>query len=267
MTEQDKDLQDQLTRLRARLAASESTDPLMHLARAVAGVEDPALSHEECETQLPTYVDEEVAGLKVAQLYPEVKHHLELCNRCAALYLDMLELALAEAAGQIPLTEPVPAPDLSFLPAVSFVELAKGKVLEITRGILAKLAPAGIGELDIFGDIFFERLGEVGRDFILTPRSVSALGFSSEGAPLWLRTLVATYETTRRLAESYLPEEIQAQLGRGEWLETVGKVAQQVGEEILDPNRAQSFAQHYQAALRDQATLWPVLSKTIHAKG
>lgn len=265
MTERDNPLEEQLAQLKARLAGSEATDPVTHLGRAVAGVDDPVLSHEACEAHLPTYVDEEVAGLNVAELHPDVKRHLDLCESCAAMYLALLDVALAEVEGKIPQTEAVPAPDLSFLPPASFVDLAKDNVLTIATSILNSLSPAGLEELDIFGDVFFERIAEVGRDFRLTPQSASALGFGSEGAPMWLRALAATYETTRRLAERYSPADIQARLDRGEWIETVDAVARQVGREMLGSNQAAAFAWHYQAALPDQPGLWPLLSKTLHS--
>ncbi|MCB0197744.1 MAG: hypothetical protein KDJ65_37715, partial [Anaerolineae bacterium] len=141
---------------------------------------------------------------------------------------------------------------------------AKDSVLTIATGILKSLAPTGLGELDIFGDVFFERIAEVGRDIRLTPQRASALGFGSEGAPLWLRTLAATYETTRRLAESYSPAEIEVQINQAAWTKTVNAVARQVGEEMLGSDQGAAFAQQYQAVLPNQPDLWPLLSKTLH---
>ena len=89
---------------------------ILHLVRAVVGVRDPALSCEACQDWLPSYVDAEVGGLAVGQLYPLVKRHLDLCADCLEAYLEVLTLALVEEAGQLPKPGQFPAPDLSFLP-------------------------------------------------------------------------------------------------------------------------------------------------------
>lgn len=89
---------------------------VVHLARAVLGIRDPALSCDECEVWLPSYVQDEVSGLAVGRIYPLVKRHLDLCIGCAESYLEMLALAMLEEGGKWPTIEHIPAPDLSFLP-------------------------------------------------------------------------------------------------------------------------------------------------------
>lgn len=89
---------------------------VLHLVRAVVGVRDPALRCDECEDWLPSYVDAEMGGLTVVQIFPLVKRHLDLCPDCLEVYLEILTLALVEEAGQLPKPKQLPAPDLSFLP-------------------------------------------------------------------------------------------------------------------------------------------------------
>lgn len=89
---------------------------LLHLTRAVLGIRDLALSCDECEGWLPSYVQDEVSGLAVGRIYPLVKRHLDLCIGCAERYLEMLALAMLEEGGKWPTIEHIPAPDLSFLP-------------------------------------------------------------------------------------------------------------------------------------------------------
>lgn len=86
------------------------------LVRAVLGLPDDALPCGECRAWLPAYVDAEIGGISSAPRYRPVKHHLLLCSSCEAVYLDILELALAEEQGRLPRPERYPEPDLSFLP-------------------------------------------------------------------------------------------------------------------------------------------------------
>lgn len=69
--------------------------------RAVAGAEAPG-EHEAWLTQLPEYVEDELAGEDLAQRYPELQAHLDQCESCSQVYAEMVDLALAEAAGQLP---------------------------------------------------------------------------------------------------------------------------------------------------------------------
>jgi hypothetical protein len=86
------------------------------LVRAVLGLPDNGLACDECQAWLPAYVDAEVGGISGHPRYLAVKRHLLLCSDCAAAYLELLDLALAEEQGRIPRPTHYPEPDLSFLP-------------------------------------------------------------------------------------------------------------------------------------------------------
>jgi len=79
-----------------------SEDELLHFARAVTGIHDSVLNCDECRARLPTYVDDEVLNLPIVTLYPGVKRHLDLCTECETEYVEILRLALAEDAGELP---------------------------------------------------------------------------------------------------------------------------------------------------------------------
>jgi len=90
--------------------------PSAPLVRAVLGLPDDVLHCGECRAWLPAYVDAEIGGVSNAPRYRPVKRHLLLCSSCEGVYLDLLELALAEEQGRLPRPERYPEPDLSFLP-------------------------------------------------------------------------------------------------------------------------------------------------------
>jgi len=83
--------------------------------RAILGLPDDGLPCDECRAWLPAYVDAEICGLSDHQHFLPVKRHLLLCPGCAAAYLELLELALAEEQGQLRRLTRYPEPDLGFL--------------------------------------------------------------------------------------------------------------------------------------------------------
>ncbi len=258
-------------RLKGRLASLDPTTvpgELLHLARAVTGVHDPAMRCDECQAWLPTYVDAEVGGLAAGQLHPQVKQHLDLCADCEAEYLEMLELALMEDAGQLPVPERLPAPDLGFLPSLSFVELAREMVTKVTEGVLAALAPDRLEELTIIGDIFFARVEELGGRFALHPALSAALGLGAGEASIELLSLAASYETTRRMAETFSAQEIQCQVEQGEFTEALAQTAEKVAREMkMSREEARTFAQVYAEVTRDELYTWLSLTERPRRSG
>ncbi|HID62873.1 MAG TPA: hypothetical protein EYP49_09080 [Anaerolineae bacterium] len=86
------------------------------LVRAVLGLPDNGMACDECQARLPAYVDAEIGGIFGHPRSLLVQRHLLLCFGCAAAYLELLDLALAEDQGRIPQPTHYPEPDLSFLP-------------------------------------------------------------------------------------------------------------------------------------------------------
>lgn len=74
---------------------------VLRLARALADQEEQGFSCQACDESLPVFVDDEVAGLDVARKYPDVKHHLDMCPRCVAAYVQLLQLAWLMDRGQL----------------------------------------------------------------------------------------------------------------------------------------------------------------------
>ena len=85
---------------------------ITHFARAVLGMDHPALDCDACQTAMPEYIEAELNN-RLKQHYRAVRRHLDLCPACAALYVDLLEIALLAEQGSLPC--PDIDVDLSFL--------------------------------------------------------------------------------------------------------------------------------------------------------
>ena len=116
MAESDQDRRQRILKM-LHTREKEVPPEVARLADAVWNERDETLAHDACIATLPTFVGDEVDGKPVAQLYPEVKHHLDRCPTCSAQYAGLLQIALAEEDNQLPQLQHLPAPDLSFLPS------------------------------------------------------------------------------------------------------------------------------------------------------
>ena len=255
-------------RLKNRLVDLDPTTvpgELLHLARAVAGMHDQTIACEDCRPQLPSYVDAEIGGLPVGQYYPQVKRHLDLCADCQAEYLDMLELALVEDAGELPVPKIIPTPDLSFLPPLSFVERAREMVTRVAERVLETLDPDRLEELTIIGDTFFTRVEELGGQFSLRQAPAMALGLGAEEASMALLSLAASYETTRQIAETFSVQEIQAHADQEDLADILAQVAEKAAREtMLGRKEARLFAQIYAEGAQDEISTWLSLAEILH---
>ena len=77
------------------------------LLRALEGLET-AGAHEAWLAGLPDYVEAELAGEDAARLYADLHAHLDRCEACSLVYAELLDWALAEAAGKLPVIETLP---------------------------------------------------------------------------------------------------------------------------------------------------------------
>jgi hypothetical protein len=88
-----------------------------HLARALSSGEEDQLNCQECEEQLPDYLQAARDGQAGEVRWRRVAYHLETCPVCAATYAELSELA-AFAFGERGAEPPsYPVPDVSFLHA------------------------------------------------------------------------------------------------------------------------------------------------------
>jgi len=233
---------------------------VQHLLRAVAAAPDTQLTCAIVEQWLPSYVADEVAGEDVAAKYPDVKRHLDLCPECEPLYLDLLELALAEAADAIPLPAVTPKPDLSFLPAPSPREVARHLVNAVAQKTLDALAPNALATLAGFSDLFFKRVEGLGGRLPAYRGAPAILGSDHDPATAALLTLTVAHLTAQRVAETVTAQELQTQIAHNRLPATLLPIAEQVAlESGMDQAQAQTFARIYTEEVQQDAGVWLVL--------
>jgi len=179
----------------------------------------------------------------------------------------MLELALVEDTGELPVPETFPAPDLSFLPSLSFVELAREMVTKLAEMVLETLAPDTVEELTIISNTFFARVEELGGRFALRQAPSVVLGLGAEEASMALLSLAASYETTRRIAETFSAQEIQAQADQGYLADVLAQMAEEVTQEMMSRREARLFAQIYAQRAQDEVSTWLSLAERLRRDG
>ncbi len=246
-------------RLLAKLAEPRSKagrDNLRHLARAVAGSPDPALTCEECRSQLPAFVDAEVGGLSASVRYPEIKRHLDLCAACAAEYQALLELALAEDSGAIVASAAFPTPDLTFLAPRSIQTLIR-HTIALARELVTAINPRLAPDLEAAAEGFAERVQALGGAFALRRGAAGALDLGADEAAGALKLLAATYTATRSLTGELSASQIAAQAQSGRLPQTLRRHAVRAARELgLSRQEQDVFAEEYaRAASRDPTTL------------
>ncbi len=263
----DHEKEDHWQNLRERLSNPPPTMPaeLLHLARAVVEVNDPNMECEECQDWLPSYVDNEVGGLPIEGMYLQIKHHLDFCQACEPIYLQMLELALAEEAGELPVLAQSPMPDLSFLPPVSQPISSLQEYVEMLTEILVKTTvPHLLDQFEMIKELIdFEQLKALGKNLNLKASSSSiAFGFGGGGEPPeTLRLLVTTFTAIQSLTEQFSAAEIETQASTDQLSEILRqqgeRAAQQVG---LNPQQVHDFAEQFATlASRDPTALQALL--------
>jgi hypothetical protein len=223
---------------------------IARLGKALWDEEDDALGHEECITALPAFVTAEADGLRVAELYPDIKRHLDRCDNCAAQYVDLLQLALAQVGDALPQPVAVPAPDLSFLddrPAA-----LRDSVLKWAQQILAALAPGQLPGFQLVADVFFEEVGALGGKLSLQAMTVRG---QEEGAVL--AALALSYATAQSLASTITFDQLREWSNTGTLQQAVQACALSAAQEIsLDPETASTFAREIAAQVaNDPASL------------
>jgi len=74
---------------------------VIRLVRALAGEEEQRFHCQACAESLPVFIDDELSSVDVSRAHPDIKHHLDTCPRCAAAYVQLLQLAWLMDSGQL----------------------------------------------------------------------------------------------------------------------------------------------------------------------
>lgn len=124
--------------------ATESNAPVKSVAYlfAVLDSADSGMTCDECRSWLPAYVEAEVSGYDVAQRYPKVRAHLDFCADCEREYVELLDSTLEEMESEWA-NVPIPPPDLSFLPPLSFQSYLR----QLLEGVIQRRRPARLPDI------------------------------------------------------------------------------------------------------------------------
>lgn len=247
MTEQERDVDEHWRRVKEQLDSGELgdvPDNVRHLLRVVAEDEDSSVTCEECRALLPGYVDAEVGGLPVAEIYPQMKQHLKFCLDCEAAYSQILRVATLEDTGALPALASFSPPDLSFLPRVSFVEY----VGSLARMLVRNVAPDLQQTVSSVQDFVLKRIETLGTAVTLrsVPQAVTAFGGLDPRSKRAAALLLATFAATRSLISDLAPDEIRASANAGRLAGIARKHAEQAGRAAgLRGKDLQAFAGEY----------------------
>lgn len=228
-------------------------EKLSMLANALEGDRESVLSCEECQTQLPAYVEAELEGAELAARFPAVWRHLLLCDACGALYADLLEVSMLEETSRLPSPAVIPAPDLSFLP--SRATTMRRWVQEIAAAIVARMTPESLAEFTSLCGAFFERVEELGGAFQIRSTSELALAFGTEVSTT-LPILAASFSTTQAVLDVLDTVEGQPKHSAAQLVNLIKRVAHREAR-LLGLSRAQAntFATEYVQAAQEHLPL------------
>lgn len=228
--------------LKGRLTTSNAPETVIHFARALIGTDDPDLSHSEFETQLPRYIAAEVGGLPAAKRYPDFRRHLDLCEDCEAEYIEVLQLALIDDAGELPMPASIPQPDLSFLPEIISLP---DVVRSLTEHIISVLTPKLLPEFRQVADAFFQMVERQGGTLLAVRADVgTVLGIEEGTTSSNLLYLAAVQFATQKLDDP-TPARIHTMIASGELQQIALEAGQKVG---FNEEEASAFAQQYVAS-------------------
>lgn len=224
-------------------AVAHSQRVLNHPARRIADslLDDETYTHAQAEQELPSYVTDELRGQPVAELYPLLNRHLLHCEDCADLYVFLLADQSQELAPVI-----VPVPSLKFLRALQrrrFIERA-------TEAILNKLHPAGLAELSIIAEVFFDQVKDQVDRVTLQPTIQTAFNFSAN-TPVTLRYLAASATATQRLTNQLLSDKAISSSADTEIGRLIHQIALKAASDLKLRKQAQPFANYYTTWVTD----------------
>lgn len=207
-------------------------DNARRLLQALSNKE-AAGNHAECLAALPEFVEAEMAGDDAARLFPAVQAHLDLCESCDAVYAEMLDVRLAEEAGQIP--EATHLPPLRMPYALRLRRWAR----ELSGATLDALKQ-GRRELDSAAQAFFDALAQTSERLNLQsqPQAFALGQTDSEALPL----VMASYYALTQLMEQHPAAALRALAQAGQLQSALERAAKEEAKRIgLQGQTAQTF--------------------------
>ncbi len=209
-------------------------DNSARLGRLARLIVSPLENVEACNRYrklLPDYVDAENDGQVAAQLYPQMRQHLETCLECQSYYADQLAIARREVFNDLPQLAKTPHFDLSFLPP-QHSQTFEQKVYEFARGIIQAARPDYLAELEVIQDRLLEILRGLKDQPLLQetrPITAMALGFADQvPAARWV---LATFISLQQIRAMMTREEIERLKSAGELDSVLSLIAQKAAKQ------------------------------------
>jgi hypothetical protein len=228
---------------------------LWRLARALSPTEVDSDIHRHTQEQLPALAAAALRGERVAQIFPNVVAHLDVCETCAGEYAGILDdMVEMEAYIGQPFPEPPPTTYLS--PLGKLGDWLKKLVLPLVERLHLDDAEG----VDLALESYFSWLPEFSDPAALRPAYETAMGFGGEGDQTLLLLIAGGFATDRLLGQFNAQEIRQlATSGRlnGIVEQTATQVAQQVQfERRLRDEFVRAYVAHVQRDPEAFATLF-----------
>lgn len=161
---------------------------------AVLDSAESGMTCDECRSWLPVYVEAEVSGFAVTERYPDVRRHLDLCTNCEQEYIELLDSTLEEMAAEWS-AAPVPPPDLSFLPPISFQSYLR----QLLEGVIQQRRPVRLPDLQAQMDLLLRQFSALLSGPV--PTAVGTMGPDRT----YERLNLATFDVARSLLQEAPP--------------------------------------------------------------
>jgi hypothetical protein len=170
-------------------------DGVKRLFRAMEGLDAASSTdHTPYLDRLPALVEAEMAGEAVAVQFADLLSHLDGCFECSEEYAALLDLALAEARGELP--QPASYPPLR-LPTQLAIQQLVGRVAEALSQ-----TPRQVKNLPVVLQTFFELARESVSPLTLDQSPALVMGLSNS-SPELLGQIMAAYYALSNVFERY----------------------------------------------------------------
>ncbi|MBN1314530.1 MAG: zf-HC2 domain-containing protein [Anaerolineales bacterium] len=166
---------------------------------------------DACQQALPEYIEAELNGQPLRQLYPETARHLDFCPDCGQMYADLLEMAIQVEEESPTIFTSMPALDLSFLPPLVFPEKLRQVVEKLSKEMVDRLIPEFQASFASASQSFFRQVKELGPKLQLKIGQQYALAFGDQIPPP-LQSIAAVYAATESIVNTLTVDELTEEL-------------------------------------------------------
>ncbi len=204
------EINSELDRLRAVVQSQSQTAgdaeqaPLLRLARALTAETPPPEACARCRAEMPAMAQAEMAGERLARLFPASYAHLDICEECSLQYAELLDM-LMEMEAAVGQTAAISPPTLP--PRMTTALRIRNWVSATLRQMLDRFQVSA-DDVEEMLSALMERLPQLpaAPTALATEQMALAFGGEDEETPL----LLATWFAAEKLADSYTTAQLHA---------------------------------------------------------